>query len=48
MNEVSPLKHGFVDIAAVLFVIGGVMSLVMTLLGIPITSAPLRTHIVSG
>ena len=38
MNGVSPLKHGFVDLAAVLFVIGGIMSLVLTLLGIPITS----------
>jgi hypothetical protein len=38
MNGVSPLKDGFVDLAAVLFVIGGVMSLVPTLLGIPITS----------
>lgn len=26
MNGVSPLKHGFVDLAAVLFVIGGVVS----------------------
>jgi hypothetical protein len=38
MNGVSPLKHGFVDLAAVLFVIGGVVSLVLTLLSIPITS----------
>ncbi len=34
----SPLKHGFVDLAAVLFVIGGVVSLIMTLLTIPISS----------
>ena len=32
------MKHGFVDMAAVLFVIGGVVSLVMNLLTIPITS----------
>ncbi len=38
MNGVSPLKHGFVDLAAVLFVIGGVVSLVLTLLTIPIAS----------
>jgi len=38
MNGVSPLKHGFVDLAAVLFVIGGVVSLVLTLLTVPIAS----------
>ena len=38
MNGVSPLKHGFVDLAGVLFVIGGVVTLVLTLLTIPITS----------
>jgi len=38
MNGASPLKHGFVDLAAILFVIGGVVSLVMTLLSLPITS----------
>ena len=38
MSGVSPLKHGFVDMAAVLFVIGGIVSLVMDLLTIPITS----------
>jgi len=32
------LKHGFVDLAAILFVIGGVVSLAMTVLAIPITS----------
>lgn len=36
MNGVSPLKHGFVDLAAVLFAIGGVVSLLLTLLTIPI------------
>jgi len=36
MNGASPLKHGVVDLAAILFVIGGVVSLVMTLLTIPI------------
>jgi hypothetical protein len=38
MNGVSPLEHGFVDLAAILFVIGGVVSLVMTILALPITS----------
>jgi len=32
------LKHGFVDLAAILFVIGGVVSLAMTILAIPISS----------
>ncbi|MGA8905668.1 MAG: hypothetical protein WB661_11755 [Candidatus Bathyarchaeia archaeon] len=34
----SPVKHGFVDLAAVFFVIGGVVSLIMTLLTVPIAS----------
>jgi hypothetical protein len=38
MNGVSPLKHGFVDLAAILFVIGGVVALAMTILAIPIGS----------
>lgn len=38
MNGMSPVKHGFVDLAAVFFVIGGVVSLIMTVLSIPITS----------
>jgi hypothetical protein len=38
MNEPSALKHGFVDFAAVLFVIGGVVSFVMNILTIPINS----------
>lgn len=38
MNGTSPLKHGFVDLAAILFVIGGVVSLAMTILAIPIGS----------
>ena len=38
MNAASPLKHGFVDLAAILFVIGGVVSLAMTILAIPISS----------
>ena len=38
MSGVSPLKHGLVDMAAVLFVIGGVVSLVMNILMIPIAS----------
>jgi len=32
------LKHGFVDLAAILFVIGGVVSLAMTVLALPISS----------
>ena len=36
MNGASPLKHGFVDLAAVLFAIGGVVSLAMTILALPI------------
>jgi hypothetical protein len=36
MNGASPVKHGVVDLAAILFVIGGVVSLVMTLLTLPI------------
>jgi hypothetical protein len=38
MNSMSPVKHGFVDLAAVFFVIGGVVSLVMSLLTLPISS----------
>jgi len=38
MNGASPLKHGFVDLAAILFVIGGVVSLAMTILALPINS----------
>jgi hypothetical protein len=38
MNGVSPVKHGFIDLAAVLFVVGGVVSLVMSILTIPIAS----------
>jgi hypothetical protein len=38
MNGPSPLKHGFVDLAAILFVIGGIVSLAMTILTIPINS----------
>jgi len=44
MNGASPLKHGFVDLAAILFVIGGVVSLAMTILALPINiSNPLST-----
>ena len=44
MNGASPLKHGFVDLAAILFVIGGVVSLAMTILALPINiSNPLNT-----
>lgn len=38
MERISPLKHGVVDLAAVFFVIGGVVSLIMNLLTIPINS----------
>jgi len=38
LTNVSPLKQGFVDLAAILFVIGGVVSLVMNLLTIPIAN----------
>lgn len=38
MDGISPVKHGFIDFAAVLFVIGGVVSLVMSILTIPIAS----------
>jgi hypothetical protein len=38
MNGVSPWKNGFVDLAAIMFVIGGVVSLIITVLTIPIAS----------
>ncbi len=38
MNGISPVKHGFVDLAAVFFIIGGVVSLIMSLLTLPINS----------
>jgi hypothetical protein len=38
MNNASTLKQAFVDLAAILFVIGGVVSLVMNLLTIPIAN----------
>ena len=38
MSSVSPLKHGFVDLAGVFFVIGGVVSLILSFLIIPISS----------
>jgi len=38
MNGASPLKHGFVDLAAILFVVGGVVSLAMSILALPINS----------
>lgn len=38
MNGVSPWKHGVVDLAAVLFAIGGVVSLIMTVLTLPIAN----------
>lgn len=36
MNGASLLKHGVVDLAAIFFVIGGIVSLVMAILTIPI------------
>jgi len=41
MGKVSPLQIGIVDIAAVLFVVGGVASFVMSLLVIPLVSVTL-------
>ena len=38
MDGVSPWKIGFVDLGAILFVIGGVVSLIMTVLTIPVAS----------
>jgi hypothetical protein len=38
MGKASPLKTSIVDLAAVLFVVGGVASLVMSLLVIPLVS----------
>lgn len=38
LNGVSALKTGFVDLAAIFFVIGGVVSLVMSILTIPIAN----------
>jgi hypothetical protein len=40
MNGASPLKHGFADSAAILFVIGGVVGLAMTILSMPINIYP--------
>ena len=37
-NKTMSLKTGFIDLAAALFVIGGVVSLVINILTIPITS----------
>jgi hypothetical protein len=41
MGRTSPLENGVVDIAAVLFVVGGVASLVMSLLTISLVSIAL-------
>lgn len=38
MSKVTSLKTGFIDLAAALFVIGGVVSLVINILTIPIAS----------
>lgn len=38
MNGASPLKHGIVDLAAIFFVVGGVVSLVVNVLTLPITN----------
>jgi len=41
MGKTSPLRTGIVDVAAVLFVVGGVASFVMSLLVIPLVNAGL-------
>ena len=38
LGTVSPLKHGVVDLAAIFFIIGGVVSLILTLLTVPVSS----------
>jgi hypothetical protein len=44
MSKTSSLKTGFIDLAAALFVIGGVISLILSILTIPISSIyPLQT-----
>lgn len=47
MDRVSPLKVGFVDLAAVFFVVGGVASLVMNLLTVPLLSVTLPVAFVT-
>jgi|SRR5208282_85783 len=41
MNRTTVLQNSFIDLAAILFVVGGVASLVMSLLTIPLVSAGL-------
>jgi len=41
MNRSTSLQNSFIDVAAILFVVGGVASLVMSLLTIPLVSAGL-------
>src|SRR5271167_3286279 len=41
MNRTTSLQNSFIDLAAILFVVGGVASLVMSLLTIPLVSAGL-------
>jgi hypothetical protein len=44
MSKTSSLKTGFIDLTAILFVIGGVISLILSILTIPISSIyPLQT-----
>jgi hypothetical protein len=38
MNRIPGLKNGFLDLAAALFVIGGVISLIVSVLALPIFS----------
>jgi hypothetical protein len=38
LNGVSALKIGFVDLAAIFFIVGGIVSLVMSILTIPIST----------
>jgi len=47
MSRNSALQVGFVDIAAILFAVGGVASLVMSLLTIPVVSAQLPVTFVT-
>ena len=41
MKKISPLQIGIVDVAAVLFIVGGVASFVLSLLAIPLVSLTL-------
>jgi hypothetical protein len=47
LRKVSPLQIGIVDVAAVLFIVGGVASFVMSLLIIPLMSVTLPVTFIS-